>query len=247
MLENRTPILIGSGQITDTRGPPSSERSRVAFCAEAAALALDDTGAPIGGHALGHEIDAVAVMEFFSDISPRFASPYGRSSNPPKSVADRVHADPRQLLYSHSGGNMPQYLVNRFAEEIASGETELALICGAELLRSTQNARKAGLAIDWNEDPGGEPTRIGDKRFGFSDEEARHELRAAIHFYPLLENAIRGGLRRDVANHMAAMGKLFHRLAVVAKDNPLATRREGYSAERLATISRHNRWSRFPF
>ena len=55
------------------------------------------------------------------------------------------------------------------------------------------------MKIDWNEDPGGEPTRIGDKRFGFSDEEARHELRAAIHFYPLLENAIRGGLKRDVA------------------------------------------------
>ena len=124
---------------------------------------------------------------------------------------------------------------------------ELALICGAELLRSTQNARKAGLEIDYNEDPGGEPTRIGDKRFGFSDEEARHELRAAIHFYPLLENAIRGGLKRDVASHMTAMGRLFARLAAVAKDNPLATRREGYSAERLATISDDNRWICFPY
>jgi acetyl-CoA C-acetyltransferase len=142
---------------------------------------------------------------------------------------------------------MPQYLVNRFAEEIANGETELALICGAELLRSTQDARKAGLKIDWNEDPGGEPTRIGDKRFGFSDEEARHELRAAIHFYPLLENAIRGGLKRDVDSHMMAMGRLFERLAAVAKDNPLATRREGYSAERLATISNDNRWICFPY
>jgi acetyl-CoA C-acetyltransferase len=142
---------------------------------------------------------------------------------------------------------MPQYLVNRFAEEIANGETELALVCGAELLRSTQNARKAGMAIDWNEDPGGEPTRIGDDRWGFSEEEARHELRAAIHFYPLLENAIRGGLKRDVASHMAAMGKLFHRLAAVAKENPLATRREGYSAERLATISEDNRWICFPY
>jgi acetyl-CoA C-acetyltransferase len=247
MIEDRTPILVGCGQITDTTSGPSSERSRVAFCAEAAALALDDTGAAIGGHGLGHMIDAVAVLEFFSDISPRFASPYGRSSNPPRSVADRLHADPRQLLYSHSGGNMPQYLVNRFAEEIAAGETELALICGAELLRSTQNARKAGLEIDWNEDPGGEPTRIGDKRFGFSDEEARHELRAAIHFYPLLENAIRGGLKRDVGRHMTAMGRLFERLAAVAKANPLASRREGYSAERLATISDDNRWICFPY
>jgi len=197
--------------------------------------------------ALGRKIDTVAVLEFFPDISPRFASPFGRCANPPKSVANRLHAVPRQLLYTHSGGNMPQYLVNRFAEEIANGETELALICGAELLRSTQNARKAGLKIDWNEDPGGEPTRIGDKRVGFSDEEARHELRAAIHFYPLLENAIRGGLKRDVGSHMMAMGRLFERLAAVAKDNPLATRREGYSAERLATTSNDNRWICFPY
>lgn len=247
MIDPRTPVLVGCGQITDTAGAPSSERSRVAFCAEAANLALADTRAAIGGHALGHEIDAVAVMEFFSDISPRFASPFGRSSNPPQSVADRLHASPRQLLYSHSGGNMPQYLVNRFAEEIARGETGLALICGAELLRSTQNARRAGLRIDWNEDPGGEPERVGDRRFGFSDEEARHELRAAIHFYPLLENAIRGGLKRDVAGHMAAMGRLFERLARVARDNPLATRRAGYSASDLSTISDDNRWICFPY
>jgi acetyl-CoA C-acetyltransferase len=247
MIDSRTPILVGCGQITDTTGKPSSERSNVAFCAEAAGIALDDTRASIGADALGRKIDAVAVLEFFPDISPRFASPFGRCANPPKSVANRLHAAPRQLLYTHSGGNMPQYLVNRFAEEIANGETELALICGAELLRSSQNARKAGLKIDWNEDPGGEPTRIGDKRFGFSDEEARHELRAAIHFYPLLENAIRGGLKRDVGSHMMAMGRLFERLAAVAKDNPLATRREGYSAERLATISNDNRWICFPY
>ena len=61
MIDPRTPILVGCGQITDTTGAPSSERSRVAFCAEAATLALDDTGAAIGGQALGHMIDAVAV------------------------------------------------------------------------------------------------------------------------------------------------------------------------------------------
>ncbi|MPZ32729.1 MAG: acetyl-CoA acetyltransferase [Rhodospirillales bacterium] len=247
MIDPRTPILVGCGQITDLTGKPSSDRSNVAFCAEAAGIALADSGAAIGAAALGRKIDAVAVLEFFPAISPRFASPFGRCSNPPKAVASRLDAAPRQLLYTHSGGNMPQYLVNRFAEEIAKGETGLALVCGAELLRSTQNARKAGLEIDHNEDPGGEPTRIGDNRLGFSDEEARHELRAAIHFYPLLENAIRGGLKRDVASHMTAMGRLFERLAAVAKANPLATRREGYSAERLATISNDNRWICFPY
>lgn len=247
MIEPRTPILIGCGQITDTTGSPSSARSVVQFCADAVNLALEDARAAIGGHALGHEIDAIAVLEFFSDISPRFASPFGRSSNPPKSVARRLHAQARQLIYTHSGGNMPQYMVNRFAEEIARGDTELALVCGAELLRSTQSARKAGLKIDWNEDPGEEPTRVGDKRFGFSEEENRHDLRAAIHFYPLLENAIRGGLGRDVSAHMTAMGRLFERLAAVAKDNPLATRRQGYTAEELCAITDDNRWICFPY
>ncbi|MBV8186526.1 MAG: acetyl-CoA acetyltransferase [Alphaproteobacteria bacterium] len=247
MIDPRTPVLVGCGQITDTTSQPSSERSNVAFCTEAARLALDDARAAIGSVALARALDVVAVLEFFPDISPRFASPFGRCSNPPKSVANRLNATPRQLIYSHQGGNTPQYLVNRFAEEIARGDSELALVCGAELLRSTQIARKAGLAIDHNEDPGGEPTRVGDKRLGYSDEEARHDLRAAIHFYPLLENAIRGGLKRDVASHMTAMGRLFARLAAVAKDNPLATRREGFSAERLSTISSDNRWICFPY
>ena len=63
-------------------------------------LGREDTRARIGGHALGHEIDAVVVMEFFSDISPRFASPFGRSSNPPKSVADRLHARSRPVFHA---------------------------------------------------------------------------------------------------------------------------------------------------
>ena len=40
-----------------------------------------NTKASIGGHSLSHEIDAIVVMEFFSDISPRFASPFGRSGS----------------------------------------------------------------------------------------------------------------------------------------------------------------------
>ena len=43
MIDPRTPILVGCGQITDTTGKPSSERSNVAFCAEAAGIALDDS------------------------------------------------------------------------------------------------------------------------------------------------------------------------------------------------------------
>lgn len=107
MIDPRTPILVGCGQITDTTSKPSSERSNVAFCAEAAGLALADTSAAIGAADLGRKIDAVAVLEFFPDISPRFASPFGRCSNPPRAVANRLAAAPRQLFYAHSGATCP--------------------------------------------------------------------------------------------------------------------------------------------
>jgi len=92
VIDPRTPILVGCGQITDTTSPPSSERSNVAFSADAARLALADAGPAIGAEALGRKIDAVAVLEFFPDVSPRFASPFGRCTNPPKSVANRLNA-----------------------------------------------------------------------------------------------------------------------------------------------------------
>jgi acetyl-CoA C-acetyltransferase len=72
-------------------------------------------------------------------------------------------------------------------------------------------------------------------------------MRAAISIYPLIENAIRGRRQHDVARHLRDMAALFERFAAVAAGNPLATRRDGFSAERLATIDADNRWIGFPY
>ena len=199
MIDPRTPILVGCGQITDIERRTVERALAGGLLRRGGACSRWKTrGATIGGHTLGHEIDAIAVMEFFSDISPRFASPFGRSSNPPQERRRSAARPPAAAALQPFRRQHAPVSGQPLRRGDCRGETELALICGAELLRITQNARKAGLTIDWNEDPGGVPERVGDNRFGFSDEEARHELRAAIHFYPLLENAIRGGLKRDV-------------------------------------------------
>jgi acetyl-CoA C-acetyltransferase len=88
---------------------------------------------------------------------------------------------------------------------------------------------------------------IGDPRRGWSEEEDRHNLRAAIAFYPLFENAVRGARGRSIDQHMQALGKLFAGFAKVAATNPLATRRDGYTAERLAAVDAANRWVGFPY
>src|SRR5690606_35100491 len=182
--------------------------------------ALEDTGAAAG---VAKAIDTVAMLRLFSDTSHRFATRLGTSANPPKSVAKRLGIDASRYLYTWNGGNMPQYLANKFAEAIARGEMKAAMICGGEALRTQHGVERAGLDISWVEDPGGKYEEIGDPRRGWSDHEDKHNMRAAITMYPLFENAIRGARGRTVEEHLKSMGKLFARFAAVAAANPLAT------------------------
>ncbi len=247
-VDPRTPVLVGCGQITDTASIPASQRSPSWFVSQAAQLALADAAPAAGPSALAARLDAIAVMRFFSESVPRFVQPYGRSSNPPRSVAGRIGAGRvREFAYTEVGGNMPQYLVNAYAERVAAGELEAALICGGELLRSAHIAQRESVELDWNEDPGGEPISFGDARLGWSEEEGRHGLHAAIWFYPLIENAIRAGRGHSPERHMRSMAGLFARFAAVARGNPLATRREGYDADTLARVDARNRYIAWPY
>ena len=243
MPEDSTPILVGCGEVTDVTTPVERGRSPFDLTAQAGRLALADAG----GSGIAQAIDTMAMLRLFADTSHRFATKLGSSTNPPRSVADRLGLRPARNIYTWNGGNMPQYLVNLFAEAIARGEIRAVLIAGGEALRTQHGVERAGLAVSWHEDPGGTPELIGDPRRGWNEEEDRHNLRAAISFYPLFENAIRGARGRSVAQHMQAMGTLFARFAAVAAKNPLATRREGYTAERLATVDADNRWVGFPY
>jgi acetyl-CoA C-acetyltransferase len=242
-LENSTPILIGCGDVTDLTTPIETGRSPMDLIAQAGRRALADAGVA----ELGQAIDTLAVPRLFSDSLSRFQSRFGGSTNPPLSIARRLGLTPRRLVYTTSGGNMPQALVNQFAEEIAGGEMRAAIILGGELLRTQLGIERAGLEISWHEDPGGTPESIGIDRRGCGDEELRHQMRSPIAAYSLIENAVRAARKHTVADHLQAMGRLFARFAAVAAANPLATRRAGYSAERLAAIDDENRWIGFPY
>jgi acetyl-CoA C-acetyltransferase len=243
LILDSTPILVGCGDVTDLATPIEAARSPFALIAQAGRLALQDTGVT----ELAKAIDTMAMLRLFSDTSHRFRTKLGTSSNPPKSVAQRLGIEAGRHIYTWNGGNMPQYLVNMLAEAIAQGEVRAAMIVGGEALRTQHGVERAGLAVDWSEDPGGQPELVGNPQRGWSDYEDRHNMRAAITMYPLIENAIRGERKRSIAEHMVATGKLFARLAEVAAHNPLATRQEGYSAERLATVDSENRWIGFPY
>ena len=245
MDDARTPILVGSGQVTQRESDPQVARSPLDLVADAAQEAARDSRA---GQALIDALDTIVVLRSFSDTSWRFASPFGGSKNAPKSVANRIGAGAaKRLVYTFPGGNMPQYCINRLFEMVTRGEVGAAMVAGGEALATQKAAQRAKIDLDWNEDPGGAPESWGIETRGWNDVEDRHRMAGAIFAYPLIENGIRGASGRSISEHLQAMGQLFAGFAAVAAKNPLADRRQGFSAEQIATVSDANPYIGFPY
>ena len=104
--DDRCPVLVGCGQITQREPDPRAALAPLDLMALAAQRAADDSGA---GAPLLQLLDSIAVIRLFADTSPRFACPFGRYANPPLSLARRIGASQaQQLVYTQPGGNMPQ-------------------------------------------------------------------------------------------------------------------------------------------
>jgi acetyl-CoA C-acetyltransferase len=244
---DRIPVIVGTAQITDTKTPLETARSPLQLMVDVTRAAARDAAGVERDTALLQAIDSLIVVRMFSDSTPRFQSPHGRMVNPPWSIATRIGASPREFAYTPGGGNMPQVALNRACERIAQGESTVALLTGVEALRTELAARRAGVALVWGEDAPSEPEEWGGHRWAWSDHEAAHKMQAAINMYPLFEQAIRGARGRSIEAHQQAMGRLFAKFAAVARDNPLATRRKGYSAEEIATVTAENPIIGFPY
>ena len=245
MDDSRIPILVGAGQITQREPDPLKALKPIDLVAAAAKQAAEDSGV---GQSLLSTLDTIVLLRSFSDTSWRFKSPFGGPVNPPKSLAARLDANQAsRLIYTHAGGNMPQWSINRLFEMVTRGEVEAALVAGGEALATQKAAQRLSLDLDWNEDAGGKAEEWGVAKRGWSDVEDRHRMAGAIYAYPLFENGIRGNRGRSVSEHLKEMGKLFEGFSAVAAQNPLADRRDRFTATEIATPSAKNPFIGFPY
>jgi acetyl-CoA C-acetyltransferase len=231
--DDRAPVLVGAGQLTQRDVAPAAALEPVAMMAAAARAAAADAG---GAASLLTAVDTVAAVNVF-------CFPYG---NVPRLLAERVGARPRRELYTTIGGNTPQWLVNVLAAQIAAGEVGTALIAGAEAVRTVARARKERMRLPWG---GGEgtPEILGDERDGTSPHELAHGLVLPTTIYPLFENALRAARGWTIAEHRRELGRLCARFAAVAAENPYAWFRDAATAEEIATVTPGNRLIAFPY
>jgi acetyl-CoA C-acetyltransferase len=244
-LEQNTPILVGAGMVVQKEKDLNKALSPLDLLVAAAQNALQDTG--LGQGLLAH-IDAVAGLRFITDSPEARGLPFGQYPNPGRSVANRLGLIPRHCFYAPTGGNTPQFMINDMAERIHDGDVETVLLVGGEGLASVMRAVATGVdKSDWNDAPDGDCTGYGIDKGGVSLTEQAHGMSFPVNTYPLLENALRGALGRDVASHAQSMGALMERFTQVAAQHPMSWFPVARSAEELITVSDHNRWVGSPY
>lgn len=234
MTEDTIPVLIGAGQLTQREIEPEAAREPLEMMVETARRAAEDAGAD---PRLLARLDTVAVVNIIG-------WQYG---NPPGLLAERLGACPTRSLYSTVGGNTPQWLVNELAAEIAAGRVRLALLAGAEAMRTLRLARNSSVTARWAQGGAGSPTPVGDPRPGSNQHELASGLQMPVQIYPLFENALRAYRGLSLASHRQQLGRLCSHLSAVAAENPYAWFRRARSAEEITTVTAENRMIAFPY
>ncbi|MEO1043983.1 MAG: acetyl-CoA acetyltransferase [Pseudomonadota bacterium] len=245
MDSDTTPIIIGAGQVMhrwdgqDADAAPSPQ----GLMAEATQRALADTGV---ADAVGDAVDVLTAVRIFPDSMPGDHHPFDQCVSLPHAVAARCGLSPARAIYSHVGGNVPQALVNEFADALHRGEARAVLLTGAEATAAMKTALRGGVQLDWSDEHSGEiearnPTE--DRGWGsmlLDGYELGNGLGAPPLTYPHFEHALRHRLGRDQAAHLTAMSRLWAGFAAVAATHPQTQFDRTFDEAFLATPSADN-------
>jgi acetyl-CoA C-acetyltransferase len=214
----RVAVVLGVGQRTDRTGATDP----ITLAAAAAQLALDDAG---GATDLVQRVHVVNILA-------------GGGPAPARAVAERlgmpetVHASTTTI-----GGNTPQWLVGRAADDIAAGAVRTVLVAGAEAMHSLRAGHRPDVGADGHAAAGtGRPDPVeGDARPGLSPVELAAGLAVPAHVYPMMELVLAHRAGHTLDEHRQVLGTLLAGWTEVAAANPYAWFRDVRDARTIAT------------
>lgn len=231
-LDDNTPVLVAAGQYVEREASLNSPMELAASAAKAALqdAKLEDASA----------IDTIAVVRLFSDSAPNWHTSFGRSNNPPQSIANRIEAKPAHCIYSEVSGTQPVSLLLEMCAAIARGEKSLAMIVGVEAIANQRYGDRNKLSADWSEELSEELDDRGYGELPISHQELANGLFMAVYYYALIENARAHSQGLMHADYSKTMGTMFSAFSEVARDNPYAQFPIAYSAKELTETSDEN-------
>ena len=226
---DNTPVLVGAGQVVEREATGDAPMT---LAAEAARRAL----AHAGGNGLAGAIDTISVTRLFADSMGIKPCPFGRSDNPPMSVARAIGAAPAHSIYGQVGGNEPQSRLIEFARDIARGERSVVLLAGAEAIRNQRDAERMGRTLDWTETFDNTEFPLEDRGWGemfVTMQEVSNGLLAPMSYYALIDQAQAFARGRSSAQQRVAMAQLLSSLSAAAAANPHAQFPQVLSADEI--------------
>jgi acetyl-CoA C-acetyltransferase len=237
-IDPRTPVLVGTGQVTDrpAKGEQTT-RTPLDLMVEAARLAAADAGP--GGDALLAKAESVGIVDIFCWQVP----------DPGALVARELGLAPRETVRTVIGGNSPVALLAGAAQRIAAGALDVALLGGGEVGTAFRTAMMSGGTTGWEEQPEGTaPTRVlGTDRPPSHDAELAAGLAFPVSYYPLFEHRLRHAAGRSTAEQRAWIGGWWSRYSTLAAEHPQGWIDAPMTAEELATPGPGNRLISDPY
>jgi len=233
VIDPRSPCIIGIGRRTWHPDGGSHAPEPLAMWDEVARQAAADAGRPD----LVARIDALHTVHCMS----------WAYDDPPGRLAVRLGAEPAHQQTSILAGTASQRMVNAAAERMLRGESELALVVGAEALATRRRIRAAGEEPAWSHpDPhdAGVPVDLDE---WFWPTEWAHDVIQPVVTFALYDSARRSALGLDLAASRRADGRLLERLNATAAANPHAWFRTPRTADEIVTPTAANRLVAWPY
>jgi acetyl-CoA C-acetyltransferase len=230
----RVPVVVGGGQVTNRVKDPGAAPDPFALMEDAARRAAADAGR-------GDVLRDLTHVFMVHSLSLRHGDPAAE-------LARRLGSGHAEARCSGMGGSIPQWLVNRAAEQVAAGGQPRVLIAGAEALATWRRARKLGVELDWPSSEGWPDTWPPlEPDLGVHPVERAHGLVQATTMYALVESAVAHAAGPDPATNSRAIGDLMARFNAVAVDNPISWFPARRDSAEIMTITPDNRMISHPY
>jgi len=195
------------------------------------------------GNVLNSRVDAIHVVK---GIWPYV--------NPGHLIAERIpglagRATPPELTITTMGGNASYDAVGTAAAAIAEGEHRVAVVCGAETMRTRRTDKAAGRRSPYlREDNGLDPPTVLGEDIALSDDvDASVRIDHPVHFYALVERRIRYRRRETAIAHRDRIAAMWADASSVAASNPAAWIRDPVGTQTFTEISSSNRMVSTPY
>jgi acetyl-CoA acetyltransferase len=229
--DSRIPVIVGIGEILDRPDDPAKGLEPLALMAEALKNAERDAGSSL--------LPLIDSLDIVNLVSWRYTD----------SAAQLCHLlgiTPRRAVYGPVGGEGPVRYIHEAALRIASGESKIAAICGAEAQSTVNKAQKSGIALPWTPFAHDAPAPVRGADFQHPMSVALGVARP-ITVYPFYEAATAAHWGQSPREALKESGDLWSRYASVAENNPASWLKRRFTAEEITTPTADNRLVAWPY